>query len=160
MTTNTDMIKLENAAIKLIEETLASGKTLCLFDQHKLLLSLQVSSLKIRHMHSELSDVLSGTAICRKYGQWATGEHESDVHYLVRLCEPKQSVEELALYIEHKAPERAARRRVYQLEVPKEISADQAQKFLDQVCSQFLNSGNVADLHDEDIRRQAALNDK
>lgn len=157
MTNNADMTKLSNAAIKMIEETLASGKTMCLFDQHKLLASLRVATLKIRHMHSELSDILTGSVICRKYGEWVTGEHESDVRYLVRLTEPKQDITEVSVFIKHDAPPRAERPRVFSLEVPRGITEEQAQAFLNQAVATYRNTGNVADLHDEDIRRQNEL---
>lgn len=153
MTTQSDLVKLEAAVIAMIEETVAAGKTVCMFNQSKLLQSLHVSSLKIRHISSEISEILAGAYISNTYGTWETGEYESDMRYLVRLAERNQ-LADVAHYVEHKAVPREARRRACTLEVPKGISADKAQQLLEQACSQFLNSGNVADLHDEDLRRQ------
>lgn len=153
MTSQADLKKLETAVAAMIEETVAAGKTLCLFDQHKLLLSLRVSSLKIRHVHAEIHDVLSGRAFCSKYGEWVTGERESDSRYLVRLVARRQPVEETMHFITHATPPREERMRSYTLEVPKGISEEQAQQLLTQACSNLRNSGNVADLHDEDLRK-------
>lgn len=154
---NVDMHKLEAAVIKMIEETLADGKDVCLFNQHSLLLSMQVSSLKSRHMHTEISDMLSGASICNKYGIWATGEHESDVRYMVRLAKPKQGIESVSYHAIHTPQPRTDRKNQFTLEVPKGISEEQAQHFITVACSTYLNTGNVADMHDEDLRRQGVL---
>lgn len=146
MSTSHDNTKLYNAVIKMIDETLEAGKTLCMFNQSSLLSSLQVSQLKLRYVHSEISDILCGRLICTSRGMWVTGEYESDIRFLVRLAGPKEEATELAYNAVHKAASRADRLVSYMLDVPKGISEEQAQQFVTQACSIYMNTGTIDEL--------------
>lgn len=138
MSHKADIAKLEVVVAKMVEDTLAVGKTVGMFDQRILLNSMHVSSLKIRHLHDEISDIFTYTSFCEKYGKWETGEYESHVRYLVRLSAPGQQLfSDAAHYLTfEEAAKVSGTPKTETVELPKGVSVEQAQQALAALATQ------------------------
>ncbi len=91
---NADLVKVEEAMLEIVKATVESGKTTAFFDSGELLAKLKFSRLTRNQFHEQLSEVLCGSAFHREFGDWITGEYESNRRFLVRLAAPgeKQSI--------------------------------------------------------------------
>lgn len=166
MSLTTDRVKIENAVVELLKEVIDAGKTICFFDLNDFCASLKLSHLRKDQYHNEVSEVLTGKAVHQKFGDWVTCEYESSVRVLVQLAKAGelQSVcdeekNHFAVYgsagIRRSFPVKTT-----QIVVPANLTEEEAQKAVMQYADTKRNSGNVADLHDEDIRREEERNQK
>lgn len=53
--------------------------------------SCGVSYMRKRHFHEEVSEYLSCSSLCRKYGEWMYTEYGDGMYVFVRLTRPGES---------------------------------------------------------------------
>jgi len=86
MSLATDLVKVKTAVTALLQDVIASGKTVCFFDMNALMASLKLSHLPKSKFHDEICDVLAWSETHHKYGDWITCEYECSTRVLVQLA--------------------------------------------------------------------------
>jgi hypothetical protein len=158
-----DIAAVEAQVIAMADAAKISGKTTVFFDTRVMFNAMKFSKMTRAQFTAQVAEQLTGSAFHKKYGDWVACEYECEMWVMVRLAAPGdlQAVNDSTRNMFYNTTTRSAKRKqtkTITIDAPADMSADDINAALRAFQDRKNNTGSIADLHNEDLRREHHAN--
>lgn len=156
-----DIAKVETQVLAMVDAAKIAGKTTVFFDTKVMFAALKFSKMTRAQFTAQVAEQLTGSTFHKKYGDWVACEYECEVWVMVRLAAPGdlQAVNDSTRNMFYNTTTRNTKRKqtkTVTIDAPADMSAEDinaALRAFQDRKNNTGNTGNIADLHNEDLRR-------